>query len=115
MPRTALTPVAAPGPYAAAAAAAAFTAGDAANGNEVVHTGREYIIARNVNGTTAQTLTVRSAADPFGRTRDLVHSIPINQFVVTQVFPTQGWQQSNGRLNVDVSTADVQLIVVRLP
>lgn len=114
MARTTLTPVDAPDPYDTAAAAIPLVDGDATNGNDVVHTGREYIIARNT-GASAATLTVHSSPDSFGREGDLSESIAAGDYVVTQVFPVEGWQQSDGRLHIDVSAVDIELVVVRLP
>lgn len=115
MARTALTPTTAPKSTSAAAAALAFAAADAVNGNEFPLTGREYIVAHNTDGATAHTLTVTSVADPFGRTGDLTQSIPAGGYYVTQVFDVVGWQQADGNLYLSADNAAIELAVVRLP
>ncbi len=114
MARTALTVLNAPAQFAKAPTTLTFAAGDAVNFNSAAHTGREYVIARNTDGVAAHTLTVKSAALN-NRTGDLTQSIPAGGFVVTQVFPVEGWQQSDGKLHIDVDDAQITLAVVRIP
>lgn len=111
---TALTPIDAPEPYAASPADLTFTAGDATNGNEFPATGREMLIVRNDDGS-AQTVTVQSVDDPFSRQGDQTQSVPAGAYRIFGPFPTLGWQQSDGTIQISVGSANVQLAVVRLP
>lgn len=116
MARTLLTPINAPTPYATAGVAITFTAGDAVNGNAYRSTGREFVLARNTDGTNPQTVTIHSEPDPFGREGDITaYSIPANGFAIFGPLPVEGWQQSDGNVWIDVSNALVQLAVIRLP
>lgn len=117
MARTTLTVQDAPGGYDADGAALTFAAGDATNGNDYVATGRELLIARNTDGATAYSVTVKSVADAAlgNRTGDLTFSIPANGFRMFGPIPTVGFLQGNGRVNIDVQNAAVQLAVIRLP
>lgn len=48
---------------------------DATNGHEIENTGRMFIIAQNIDNTTAKTFTVRSVRDEFGRLGDLAVTV----------------------------------------
>ena len=114
MARTALTPVDVPEDYTIGGVMLPWTASDNVNGNSVPHTGREILLVRNDN-VGAQTATVASIADPFGRTADCVISLAAAEYWISQLFPLVGWQQADGNLFIDGSAADVMLCVIRLP
>ena len=114
MARTALTPIDAPASYATGGAALTWTAADPTNKNEVILTGREILLARN-DDAAAQTVTVHSVGDPYSRTGDASREIAAGEYGVFQMFPTCGWQQSNGKLNIDAASANVKFAVLRLP
>lgn len=113
MPRTALTPISLPEAYALAPSALTYAAGDVANGNDVPHTGREIVICRNTDGT-PNTFTVQSKALR-NREGDCTITVPGNGSVITQNFPTAGWQQADGKLWIDVDDATLEIAVVKLP
>ena len=101
-------------PVSANALDFSFTAGDVANGNAYVATGREVVIFRNVNAG-AQTFTLDSVADEQGRTGDITaYSLGAAEFAVLYP-PLRGFQQSDGMIYIDVSHADVTIAVLRLP
>lgn len=115
MALTALTPIVLPGPYDTTPATLTLTAADNVNGNSVTSTGREIIIAQN-SDVSVHHVTVTSAADAFGRTADIASfAIPANGFVVTQKFPTTGWQQTDGTLHITTDSALIKLAVLREP
>lgn len=125
MPRTAVTAQASPSTGSGGAAATGLiltmAAGDVANGNKVVHTGKQMIVACNTNTTTDYHLTVSSVADSLARTGDITsfvitHNADISQAIaIFGPFPTLGWQQSDGNLYFSVDNAAVKLTVVTVP
>ena len=121
MSRTALTPHTPVGPYPTSVGAAALniaeTASDASNGNYVANmTGREVVIARNTDSG-AQTVTFTSAPDEKGRTSDITaYSIGAGLIAYFSFRGgTTGWQQSNGQLYIDTSSALVKLTCLQFP
>lgn len=114
MARTTLTPITAPGPFAALASVLALTTCDAANGNQFKATGREMLLAYNPAGSPSAVVTVTSRALS-GRTGNAVATIAAGAYALFQMFPTDGWMQSDGYIYVDSSDAAVKLAVVKLP
>ena len=121
MARTALTAQVPLGSYpslplAALSAALTFAASDNANGNSVKSTGRELIVINNTD-VGAQTVTITSrAVGPLNRTGDITtYSIPASGFAMLGPFAVNGWQQSDGNLYIDTSSANIKLAVIRLP
>lgn len=116
MARTVLTATDVPSKYATDGVAITWTAWDASNGNRFLCTGREILLARNTNGSAAKTVTVTSQADAQGRTGDIsADSIAANAMHVYQRFPLAGWADSNGYVNVDGESTDIEFAVLRLP
>ena len=114
MPRTALTVQNAPAAFGAAGTTLTFAAGDVANGNSFVSTGREILIARN-DDASPKTVTVQSIACSHGRETDAVKQIAAGAYAIFQMFPTDGFQQSDGKVWIDVDDADLKLAVVKYP
>ena len=114
MARTTIAVTELPGPYAVSATSVTWTNADTTNGMQFQATGREVLLVRNTNTTASQSFTVVSVPDSFGRTGDLVHSVPASGLVTTQVFPLLGWAQSDGYIYVDTTGADLQFAVIRL-
>lgn len=119
MARTALTPTDVVGPYEGTPSADdldfAFTAGDAVNGNEFPSTGREVIVAQNV-GAGAADFTISSVADGFGRTQDIsAYSLAAGEFAAIGPMDVRGWRQTDGNIYLDVSAADIEFAILRLP
>lgn len=113
MARTRLTAVDMPGALDYDGTVYTFAASDVANGNDVVFTGREIILARN-DGASPYTITISSAADHLGRTKDCVATIAASANVVLGPFPKYGWDQG-GTLQIDGENASVMVAIVRLP
>jgi hypothetical protein len=121
--RTAITPQVPLGsspalPITALAAALTFAATDAAaapNGMKVPSTGRELILLQNTDAA-AQTITIISAPDGFGRTGDITtYSVPAGGFAVLGPFNAAGWRQSDGFLYINSSDVDLKIAVLQLP
>lgn len=116
MPRTTLTKTTAPGLYATTGADVTLAAGDVANGNQFVSTGKELIVAHNTDGAAAHTVTVQSTDDPkYARQGDAVLSVPASEYAILGPFPPAGWMQSDGYVYVDVDDAQLELGVITLP
>lgn len=115
MPRTTLTPQVLPGPYSATPyVAATFAAGDAVNGNQFKINGDQLLIARNT-GVAARTITITSAADPYGRTKDITAlSMAAGATYVFSKFNTPGWRQSDGYLYFTVEDPEVTIAIIDL-
>jgi hypothetical protein len=92
----------------------AFTVGDSVNGLEFVATGRELVLMRNVNAG-AQTFTLKSVKDELNRTGDIpAYSLGPGEFAPLYP-PLKGFQQPDGKVYIDVSHNDVNIMVLRLP
>lgn len=115
MARTEVTPITIPTRFSTTPVELVWVAADVANGNQFTLTGDEILLARN-DAAGAQTVTVASFADAFGRIGDIdAHSIDPGEYRVLQRFPVEGWQQNDGKLYVNASDAGVFLAVIRLP
>lgn len=117
MARTSLTKTTALGGYGSYAADAAdltMEAADVTNGNQFVASGNDLVIAHNT-GASAATITIRSVADPYGRTGDISYSLGAGEYAVFGPFPCLGWQQSDGKIYLEASSADVKFGVLALP
>jgi len=92
------------------------TAGaDFADGASFVLTGREILLVRNDN-VGAQTLTITSVVDKYGRTGDITaYSMAAADYVVMPIFKTEGWKQTTGLLHFAASATDVFFAVLRMP
>ena len=92
------------------------TAGaDFADGASFVLTGREILLIRNDNAG-AQTVTITSVVDKYGRTGDITaYSVGIGEYAVMPIFKTEGWKQTTGLLHFAASAADVFFAVLRMP
>lgn len=115
MARTALTIQNPPAAWGTALTVMTMTALDAANGNSFPATGREVVIFQNTDGANPQTPTIRSVADNEGRTGDESLAMAASSFAITQMYPTKGWQQTDGNIYIDTTSALVKAAVVRFP
>jgi len=114
--RTVLTPIAVGANYATSGVDLDWTEADTVNHNRFVNTGREILLVDNTSSDTPVTVTVSSVADPYGRTGDATKVVAAGESAVFQMFPTAGWQQSDGYVYVDCTAVDdVNLAVLRLP
>lgn len=104
------------GALSANAADFTFTAADATNKEEVVHTGREFIVAHNTSVDTAYTVTVTSVAVE-GRTLDVpnAYSMAAGEYAIFGPYPVKGWRQTNGKLYFEASNAAIEFAVIKIP
>jgi hypothetical protein len=92
----------------------AWLAADATNKEQVVHSGREVIIAHNT-GVGARTVTITSKAIN-GRTGDVTaYSIGAGEYARFGPFPTRGWRQTDGFLYFEAEHAEVLFLVLKVP
>jgi hypothetical protein len=91
------------------------TAGGNDDGYEYAATGREVVLLHNTGVGAALTFTLHSVADEFGRKGDITtYSLGAGEFAVL-VPPLKGFQQSDGRIYIEVSDPLVHIAVLRLP
>lgn len=103
-------------PLAADTADLTFTAGDDVEGMSFAPTGHDLLIVRNV-GAGAETLTIKSHASAGSRRRlgDIAdYSVGAGEIAMFGPLKVDGWVQSDGLVHVDVSAADVELVIIRL-
>lgn len=94
-----------------------FAAMDNTNGNKFVCTGREVIIFQNTDAG-SQTVTIPSVADEKNRSQDITtYSLGAGEFAAFGVGLTnsKGWKQTSGEINLDCSSANIKVAVLRLP
>jgi hypothetical protein len=120
MARTALTVVTPKGPYDLVSANGldfTYAAADAVNGNAFICSGRELLLIRNDHATDAATVTIASAPDPYGRTKDIAtYSLNAGEFAAFWIGKTAGWRQSDGKANLDVAgTGTIRFAILRIP
>jgi hypothetical protein len=116
MPRQTLTKTTAPGGYAAAGVTVTMTAAIVADKEQFVATGKELVIAHNTN-VGAQTVTITSAADETGRTKDITtDSLAAGAIRVYGPFPLPGWVQAGTQyIYLQAGHADIKFGVIVLP
>lgn len=117
MPRTAIAAKAVVGGYGTYSADGAdfvWTAADVANGNSVVATNNDLVLAYN-SGATPYTVTIGSVADPFNRTGDITaYSLAAGEYGVFGPFPNLGWKQTDGYLYLNANNAAVKFAIIAL-
>lgn len=118
MARTSLTPKVALGirsdVYTANAADLTMAAADAANKNQVAASGKNLVIAHNT-GMGAATVTISSVVNDLGRTGDIAaYSLGAGEYAVFGPFGIEGWVQSDLKIYLEASAADVKFGVVDL-
>lgn len=115
MPRTSLTPQVLAGPYEATPyTVLTFAAADAVNGNQYKMNGDQVLLARNT-GAGARTITITSAADPYGRTKDITAlSLAAGETVMFSKWNTAGWRQTDGNVYFTAEHAEVTVAIVDL-
>lgn len=120
MARTALTVVTPKGPHSVVSAGQLdflLVAADAGNGNAFPCTGRDLIIMHNDHATDPATVTITSAPDPYGRTKDIAtYSLAAGDYAAFWIGSTVGWKQSDGKAWLDVAgTGTIKFAVLRIP
>ncbi|MFC5528472.1 hypothetical protein [Cohnella yongneupensis] len=81
-----------------------YVAADAANGMEFVNTGEEFLEVKNGAGA-SMTVTIVSVPCSHGRTGDLVITVGAGAEVAIGPFVDYLFNQSNGKVNVNFSSA----------
>lgn len=89
-----------------------LTAADTVNLNAVVSTGKEILIAQNID-TVSHNVTINSVADELGRTGDLTDAIAAGAIRVYGEFPQYGWMQSDGMLHFQADNAKVLFAIIQ--
>ena len=118
MARVTLTKQVPLGPYPALPLAAnaldiVQTAADATNKEQFVPSGDDLVIAHN-SGASARTVTFTSAPDALNRTGDIsTYSIGAGELAMFRI-KQQGWVQSDGRIYIEASHAEVKWSVIQL-
>lgn len=122
MPRTAITPVTATGPYPSAGVNYGFTACDAANDNKAVMSGRTMLLFKN-SGASSRVVNVTSAVDEKGRLGDITFTLAAADAAGDEKLigplPQNGWMQTSGddtgSIQFDAAHAEVLVLVIALP
>ncbi len=120
MARTALNVVSPKGPHSPVSAGQLdflFAAADQANGNAFPCTGRELVLIRNSHASDPATVTITSAPDPYGRTKDIAtYSLAAGDYAAFWIGSTVGWKQSDGKAHLDVAgTGTIEFAILRIP
>lgn len=90
------------------------TSGGNNDGYEYVATGREVVLLRNT-GVGANTFGLLSVVDELGRKGDITaYSLAAGEFAVL-IPPLKGFQQSDGRIWIDISSVEITICVLQLP
>jgi hypothetical protein len=120
MPRLAITPATPKGPFLTGQPAAdqldiVFTGpATASDGISFPLTGREVLLVRNIHATTAQTFTINSQPDPYGRTQDVTaYSLAAGEFAAFLFNDLIGFRQADGNVYAVGSTTDIKFAVLR--
>ena len=114
MARQLLTKTTAPGGYAAAGVALTETAEDTGNNSMFIAQGNDLLVIHNT-GASPYTYTITSAADPYGRTKDITtQSIAAGAIHVFGPIPLAGWVQTDGRIYIAASNAAVKFGIVSM-
>lgn len=115
MPRTLLTKTTAPGAIANAGVSVTMTAADTSNLNAFTAAATDLVVAQNTGGST-YTVTITSAPDAMGRTRDIAtENIAAGEIRVFGPFTQYGWMQTDGRIYLQASNAAVKFGIIQLP
>jgi hypothetical protein len=71
----------------------------------------------NDDATDAATVTIASAPDSYGCTKDIAtYSLAAGEFAAFWIGRTAGWRQSDGKVNLDVSgSGTIKLAILRIP
>lgn len=114
MPATALTKSLAAGGYASAGVTLTMTAADVGNGNKFTASGNDLIVVHNTDAG-AQTFTITSVADAFGRTGHITaEAISAGAYKIVGPLPLAGWNQTDGTILCSGSHAGVKFGIISL-
>ncbi|KKM71085.1 hypothetical protein LCGC14_1434240 [marine sediment metagenome] len=91
-----------------------FANGDTALGNEFVITGRQLLLVFN-NDVGAQTFTISSVPDAFGRKGDITdYSLDAGDYVAFWFGSVVGWRQTANKILLASSNDAIQYAVLNL-
>lgn len=115
MARQTITAVAITGKWPTDLTELTFTAANATDKEQVIHTGKEILIAFN-SGASSRSVTITSVASArTGRTGDLTHSVGAGKFFMAGPLAPEGFTQTNGYLYMEAAHADVKWAVIQVP
>jgi len=119
MARTSLTKTIALGGYGnyatAGVADLTMAVADTSNLNQFTANGNDLVIAHNTGGA-AYTVTIPSAPDPYGRTKDIAaYQLDAGDYAIFGPFALSGWVQTDGKIYLQANNAAVKFGVVQLP
>jgi len=115
MAYTRMTPVEAPKTHPGGGILYSFTAHDTGDeGNDFLTTGREVLLIKSADAG-VQDVTIKSAADPYGRTQDLVISMAAGTDQAVAILARDGWMQPDGSVQIECAVATISYAVIRLP
>lgn len=114
MARTVLTKTTATENNATAGVSLTLTAADISNLNSFVCTGYDLVVAQNTGGV-GYTVTITSAPDAMGRTKDITtEAIAAGEVRIYGPFQGLGWRQTDGSIYLQASNAAVKFAVVAM-
>lgn len=109
-----LTKVTGPTAYATAMIKAVWTAYSGSGNDDVVLTGRDILLVRNVAGV-AKTFTLTSQTDPYGRTGHITaQSLDAGGYYLFGPIPTIGYANSAGKLLIAGEDTNIEFCVFTL-
>lgn len=115
--RTTLTKTTALGAYGnygvAHAADVTMQRPDLLNGNQIIATGRDLVLAYNL-GSAAHSIAIDSSKDPYQRYEDINYQVGVGELAIFGPFEVDGWANAF-RILVDCDHWDLWLGVVALP
>lgn len=92
-----------------------LTAADATNKEQVAHTEKLVIVARN-SGVVDRTVSITSVADTHSRVGDIAaYILNAGDVGIFGPFPASGWRQVDGKLYFEGAHADILFACVLLP
>lgn len=107
------TPLDPNGTIGAGAADLTWTAADVSNSNSFTMSGKEIIYVWNTDAS-AHTVTLTSAPDQLGRTKDITaYSVGASKIARFGPFATLGWKQSTGKFHLQANDTTVKFAIVR--
>jgi hypothetical protein len=117
MAKQTLTKSANPGIYSNVLKALTMTAsqGVTDDDSQFAATGKEYVVAHNTDGAVARTVTIKSVADPFGRSRDVTKSLAVDEIAFFGPIPKIGYMQADGNIYLHSDDVAVKFGVLMAP
>ena len=115
MSATLLTKTTPPGQFPTSGVTVTMTAADTTNGNCFVAGGKDLLIIQNTS-TAAEVFSLISQPDEYGRVGNIIsESLSASTIHVIGPLPTHAWADSNGKINLTSTGADIKFGVIALP